>query len=195
MDVLAVHRAGPYAKMSYSKRPVMKSLQDVDLTQELVSLPLDNLRQFGKDHEKVKGFVQSSQEARDHRAQLCREVNTQVEMLSKVMSLLEDYKKVSGTIQYKLKQLDGLQKEFLDLETTEYQLLAANFNSNAIESKLGLYIDQLDQRSQRLAQDLSTASDEITLHSTLKAFQEARREYHLLAGILERIKRQSHANA
>lgn len=175
-----------------SKRPLsMKGLHNVQLTQELESLPLDNLRQFANDHEKVNGFVQSSQEATEQRAQLRRDVSTQVEMLSKVMSLLEDYKKVSGTIEYKLKQLDGLQKEFLDLETTEYQLLAANYNSNAIESKLSLYVDQLDLKSQLLAQDLTRANDEITLHSTLKAFQEARKEYHLLAGILERIRRQS----
>lgn len=168
--------------LSFSMNPLrpttIDELAPFPLPKQLENLPPQLLADFALLYELVRGFTLLLPQYREAEAKAVEEINQQVGMINEIIVLLEDYDGQSGRISQLLKTMDELYREFLNLETYQFQLLTSNFNQNFTRLKLTKLAAASDKEAVQLVRSHKSA-DESDLTALLLLFKEKRKQYHV----------------
>lgn len=156
----------------------LASLRPFPLPKLLKNLPAQFLADFSRLYELVQGFVEELPKYRETQAQIVDVANQQIELVNEIVQILEEYEAKSAHISRQLKTMEELYREFLNLETYQYQLLSSNFNQNFLRTKFGRLAEASDKESMLLVRNKKSMA-ELDLTSFLLEFKQKRKEYHL----------------
>lgn len=159
----------------------LEQLRPFPLPKELANLPANLIDQLSSLHDLAKGFVLSLETYNTYEQEVFDAVNKNIATVNDIIALLEEYRTRSDRIAGLIRQLEQLYKEFLALETRQFQLLSANFNTNVLRAKLEKLTKECDANSSALArsylQTNVSLSNDLLLF--LHDFKDARKEYHI----------------
>lgn len=159
----------------------LKKLNPFPLPKELATLPANLIDQLSSLYELTKGFVLSLETYKTHEKELLDVVNKNISTVNDILVLLGEYEARSESIACLIRQLEQLYKEFLALETRQFQLLSANYNTNVLRAKLEKLAQECDANSSALARSYMQTNDSLAndLLLFLHTFKDSRKEYHI----------------
>lgn len=182
-----ISRHGPHSHhaMADSISPLrIEDLRPLPLL-HLSVLPRPLLREFCKLHELVAGYIRLLPAHRTHTAAVNDELTRQVNLLNECVALLARYNEISARISEQVSALQSIHHEWINLETIQYQLLSANFNSETLKRKFKKLVDDADAALVQSVQQYRGAND-VELADFARQFKEQRKLYH---GRLEKLNR------
>lgn len=156
----------------------IKELKPFPLDVSLGNLPSNLLQQFAELYELVKGYTRSLPAYQTFEADLIATIDAQISTINEIIALLEEYTAVSLTISGQVKTMEDIYKEFINLETYQYQLLSSNFNQNFLKLKFAKLTVASDADSVALVSDFRKSPGK-DLSSFLREFKDGRKLYHL----------------
>lgn len=159
----------------------IEKLKPFPLPKELATLPSSLIDQLSSLYELTTGFVTSLETYKTHEQEVVDAVNKNISTINDIVDLLSEYETRSEVIAGLIKQLEQLYKEFLALETRQFQLLSANYNTNVLRTKLEKLAKESDANSSLLARSYMQTKDSLAndLLLFLHTFKDSRKEYHL----------------
>lgn len=167
--------------MNTVKPLTIAQLKPFPLPKEVRDLPPEIFQQLISLYDLIKGYVLSLQTYKDHEHSLVKAIDHNVQTLNRILVLLEEYNAHSDTILALAKDLERLYREFLILETQQYQLLSTNYNIEVLKKKYERLIDECDADSVARARSYVQEDDVLAnkLLLFLHTFKDARKEYHI----------------
>lgn len=163
-------------------RPLtLTQLKPFPLPKELRNLPHDVLQLFVSLYDLTKGYVLSLQTYKDHENEVVRAIDHNIQTLNRIITLLKEYNLHADTILALAKDLERLYREFLVLETQQYQLLSTNYNASVLKKKFERLTDECDARTVVMARSYLRSDDVLAndLLLFLHNFKDSRKEYHM----------------
>ncbi|WPK25370.1 hypothetical protein PUMCH_002682 [Australozyma saopauloensis] len=157
----------------------INQLQPFPLLKELSALPSHLLNQFAALYELTKGYVVSLDTYGSHQQDIVNRINENVDLLNRILELISDYNACSQQISRLAQRLELLYRQFLELETAQYQLLSSNYNTNVLKSKFERFARGSDATSSSMAKSYATTGAERDLLQFLREFKDSRKEYHM----------------
>lgn len=160
-------------------RPVtIDTLAPFPLPKLLENLPPQLLADFSLLYELVRGFILLLPQYGEADARAVEAISQQVGLINEIIVVLQDYDTQSSRISLLLKTMDELYREFLNLETYQFQLLTSNFNQNFLRLKFTKLVGASDKEAMQLVRDRKTPEDG-ELGPLLQQFKEKRKVYHV----------------
>lgn len=164
--------------MTLLQSTTIDTLTPFPLPKQLENLPPQLLADFSLLYELVRGFTLLLPQYAEAESKVVEAINVQVGVINEIIVLLEDYDSQSKQIAHLLKMMDELYREFLNLETYQFQLLTSNFNQNFLRLKLTKLATESDNEAAQLIRNHKNAN-EADLTTLLQQFKEKRKHYHV----------------
>lgn len=174
--------------MSHRAKPLSTELLEaLPLPRQLDILPPKLLEEFASLPDLLRGYIKSLPAYQETQKTVSEIRTDQQKAFDSILHILDEYERTGNSIRQKLTELEALYPQFLSLQTTQYQLLAANFSREHLQRKYSALMRQTDAESRSLAHDLSLAGsvpmDSLTLDDGLLAarmaqFTAKRSVYH-----------------
>ena len=161
----------------------IERLKPFPLPRQLVALPQTALEEFCSLYELVQGYIKGLPAARTFNSEIEEKLDWQIRSLNEVIELLDDYKSTGEIIRKKIAQLLALYEEFVNLETSQYQLLTTNFDREVLTGKFKKTVADKEKASEEKQAKVALAAfggDEKHFTESLKEFRASRKDYHLL---------------
>ncbi|CAK9437948.1 uncharacterized protein LODBEIA_P23260 [Lodderomyces beijingensis] len=162
----------------------LETLAPFPLPPKLNSLPSTQFTQFTTNPELISSYIHTLQAYRRQISTLTSSLSTLTHVLQSEVrdSLILKYEQLISKIQDQLGQLQQLFQEFVNLETIQYQLLSANFNSDLLKLKYRKMVERLNDVSIEIASGATRGGagggdDEVG--RMLERFRDSRKVYHL----------------
>ncbi|OBA23472.1 hypothetical protein METBIDRAFT_35497 [Metschnikowia bicuspidata var. bicuspidata NRRL YB-4993] len=154
----------------------LEALQPFPLEKSLQSLPQQFRDEFASLYELVKGYVRNLKLYQDLEKQLRDAVNDTISTINSIIRLLEEYESHAAIISEKAERLDRLYKDFLTLETLQYQLLSSNFDQTFLKAKFRNLVASSDMKSGEIIGSYKENGGDMT--QFLLDFKNSRKLYH-----------------
>lgn len=174
--------------MSHRAEPLSTELlKALPLPRHLEVLPPKLLEEFASLPDLLRGYIKSLRAYQETQKTVSEIRAYQQKAFDNILRILDEYESTGNSIRQKLAELEVLYLQFLSLQTTQYQLLAANFSRELLQRKYSAVMHQTDAESRSLAHDLSLTTsvplDSLTLGDGLLAarmaqFTAKRAVYH-----------------
>ncbi|CCE73192.1 Piso0_000216 [Millerozyma farinosa CBS 7064] len=174
--------------MSHRAKPLStESLKALPLPRQLDILPPKLLEEFSSSPDLLRGYIKSLPAYQETQKAVSEIRTDQQKAFDSILQILDEYESTGNNIKQKLAELEALYPQFLSLQTTQYQLLAANFSRELLQRKYSALMRQTDAESRSLAHDLSSSgagssdystSDDGSLAARVAQFTGKRAEYH-----------------
>lgn len=167
----------------------LERLKPFPLPKELEALPPTALEEFCSLYELIQGYIKGLPAAKTFNREIEENLDWQIRSLNEVIELLDDYKNTGEVIREKISQLLALYEEFVNLETSQYQLLTTNFDREVLTGKFKKAVADKENASEEMQEKVSLAAlsgDEKYFTESLKEFRASRKDYHLLKEKLNR---------
>lgn len=154
-------------------------LRPFPLPKELVNLPSTVIEQLSSLYELTQGFVLSLETYHNHEKEVFRAIDDNVNTLNRIIDLLHEYCARADQIAEHVEQMETLYREFLSLETQQYQLLSGNFNTDLLKVRFEKLVQELDQKSLVVARSFQLELSLAGLLRFLQEFKDTRKGYHM----------------
>ncbi|WLF78329.1 hypothetical protein PVL30_002063 [Lodderomyces elongisporus] len=167
----------------------LEQLQPFPLPKQLNSLPNPQFTTFTSDPELIKGYIHSLE---SYRSTISTLVTTLTNVSTSVLqedirdNLIPQYEALIDKITNQVQQLTEIHKEYLSMETIQYQLLSTNFNSNVLMRKFQKMIEESNNECKEIVQKYHKVSRQDakensadSLTKLIHEFRESRKSYHL----------------
>lgn len=150
---------------------------DISISYDLRNLPDEYQMNFCKDHNLLLGYVTSAPIYEDFRAGLLSLLGALEPKIKHLLVMITEYLNISTRIQSQIILLDQIFKEFITLETYQFQLLASNFNQNVLRQKLRSNTET--EASNITVSACQNDSSMPTFLGSLHRFKASRKSHHL----------------
>lgn len=153
------------------------TFNEFPISDDLRNLPDEYQTNFCKEHSLLLGYVTSAPFYEDFRAGLLSLLSALEPKIQQLLMMIREYLSISTRIHNQIILLDQIYKEFIALETYQFQLLASNFNQNVLKQKLKSNTEtEASSTTVSICQNDSSAS---TLLDSLHRFKASRKSHHL----------------
>lgn len=164
--------------MSDLQRVTIDTLKPFPLPKLLENLPPQLLADFSLLYELVRGFTLQLPQYTEADAKVIKAISQQVGLINEIITLLQKYGSESSRISLLLKTIDKLYREFLNLETYQFQLLTSNFNQNFLRLKFTKLVGEADRQAVEYVRNHKN-TNEVDITTLLHNFKEQRKQYHV----------------
>ena len=163
--------------MSERLQPLsIEQLRPFPLEKSLQSLPQKFQDEFASLYELVKGYTRNLEAYRALEEQARQAIKDTTATINSISAVLEEYNRNSDTIVKQMGKLDALYKEFLTLETLQYQLLSTNYDQSFLKIKYAKLVKEGDTQSDEILDDYRNSGGDMS--SFLLRFKDSRKVYH-----------------
>ncbi|KAM9921715.1 hypothetical protein OXX59_006327 [Metschnikowia pulcherrima] len=163
--------------MSEHLQPLsIEQLRPFPLEKSLQSLPQKFQDEFASSYELVKGYTRNLEAYRALEEQARQAINDTLATINSISVVLEEYERNSDTIVKQVEKLDALYKEFLTLETLQYQLLSSNYDQSFLKIKYAKLVAESDRQSDEIVDGYRNSGGDMS--SFLLRFKDSRKAYH-----------------
>ncbi|KAM9904716.1 hypothetical protein OXX69_007459 [Metschnikowia pulcherrima] len=163
--------------MSERLQPLsIEELRPFPLEKSLQSLPQKFQDEFASSYELVKGYTRNLEAYRALEEQARQAIKDTITTINSISAVLEEYERNSDTIARQVGKLDALYKEFLTLETLQYQLLSTNYDQSFLKIKYAKLVAESDTQSGEILDDYRNSGGDMS--SFLLRFKDSRKAYH-----------------
>ncbi|GEQ69706.1 hypothetical protein JCM33374_g3380 [Metschnikowia sp. JCM 33374] len=154
----------------------IEKLNPFPLDKALQSLPERFRDEFSSSYDLVKGYTKSLVQYRALEDQARLSINESITTINKISALLDEYEKNSATIAQQAAKTDLLYKEFITLETLQYQLISSNYNSGFLKTKFSKLTEASDRQSTGIIGEYRKNGGDMS--EFLLKFKDSRKTYH-----------------
>lgn len=155
----------------------IEGLKPYPLARTLENLPPNLLEEFTQLYELVRGYTKSLQAYEKFEKHLVAIVEKQISTVNDIIVILQEYNGTSQAITGQIHTMEELYKEFINLETYQYQLLSSNFNQSFLKLKFSKLTSASDVASMELVHDHKKNPGDLS--TFLQDFKNKRKLYHL----------------
>ncbi|PVH22592.1 hypothetical protein CXQ85_005164 [Candidozyma haemuli] len=149
-----------------------------DIPQEIKSLPEEYQSRIISSQNLLKGYVTSFSEYQEVEKVVACDLEGLISTLNDIIGMISSYKIVFQDIKRRLLLMNDLYKEFISLETYQYQLLSSSFHQSYLRLKFKESLDELQASTMSTCrQGASIPTNKV--NSFLDEFTTSRRKYHL----------------
>lgn len=150
---------------------------DIPISYDLRNLPDEYQVNFCKDHSLLFGYVASVRIYEDFREELLNLLGALEPKIKHLLVMIREYLNTSTRIHSQIILLDQTFKEFITLETYQFQLLASNFNQKVLRHKFRSNTET--EATSITVSGCENDSSMPTLLDSLHRFKASRKSHHL----------------
>ncbi|KAM3122456.1 hypothetical protein ACQ2H7_004368 [Candidozyma auris] len=146
------------------------------ISKQITNLTPEYKRYFLGSYDLIRGYALLSSDYRKLEEQLISLLDSFCETLMGTIHLLTDYNYYSTEIRNNINVLEKLYKNFIELQTHQFQLLSSNFNQSFLRSRIKKLIDQDDEAT---LDWYRTQKKKEPVTGILEEFKAMRKTHHL----------------
>lgn len=146
------------------------------ISKQITNLTPEYKRYFLGLYDLIRGYALLSSDYRKLEEQLISLLDSFCETLMGTIHLLTDYNYYSTEIRNNINVLEKLYKNFIELQTHQFQLLSSNFNQSFLRLRIKKLIDQDDEAT---LDWYRTQKKKEPVTGILEEFKAMRKTHHL----------------
>lgn len=154
------------------------SLLRSPLSLDIRNLPDEYQEYLLNNNDLLVGYIATLHRYNEVENSLLASLENLTQRIQQIILMIYDYKSVTDRIQTQVHLLDNAFKEFLSLETYQYQLLASNYNHGRLKQKLKSNIE--DYKTRLATPSVEPVNDAANgISHALNNFKNNRKLHHL----------------
>lgn len=166
-----------YMVMNQSQNRTVSLLQS-PISLDIKNLPDEYQEYLFRNDDLLVGYILSLHRYSELENSLLESLEHLTQMIQQIQVMFHDYRSVTDRIQDQVHLLDNAFKEFLSLETYQYQLLASNYHQGSLKQRLKSNIEEYKTRSAGISMEFVNDSANSISH-VLNNFKNNRKVHHL----------------